>query len=46
MSERTIDVSDVNIKKEDAVPNSENTVAITLTKALLEYAFGFIGIMD
>ena len=42
----TADVSDVNIKKEDAVPNSENTVAITLTKALLEYAFGFIGIMD
>lgn len=41
----TADVSDVNIKKEDAVPNSENTVAITLTKALLEYAFGFLGIM-
>ncbi|MGN1132046.1 MAG: hypothetical protein ACI4RL_04015, partial [Ruminococcus sp.] len=39
----TVDVSDVNIKKENAVSDSGNTVVLSVTKALLGYAFELLG---
>ena len=40
----TVDVSDVNIRKEDAVSGGGSNLVTSMTKAILGYAFGLLGI--